>query len=945
MSMQPISDPVKSVWIFQAEDELLCTAITSDGQYVAAGSKDGRLYFFVRSKKLLWDRQVDRQIVRLALAENRRYVLVGCAHSSNARTWKAYLWSYEGDLIRSFEVDGAILGAGMTPNADLIALGTLHQSLYLFDGDGTQLWHKRLGGPARQLSLTPDGQFVTVGSDDQQIYLFDQSGKECWKYMTGAPVFTGARADTTAAYILAGSNDHGVYLLSHTGQRRWSYDTRDKVNIVAMTPDGHYMVAAGNAHGIFCFEKSGTLRWEYQASADIYALDISHDGQFVVAGTDDNQVYLFDCDGRCIWRQKRQGRMRSVAITPNGRLFVAASLDRSLALYENLAASDDFSSHWAMKLITQRLRALYARNPSQGIASWFDEFDRILGQRAFSLCEALLGEIREQGYLLVTREEEYVASREAALLLCQGISFQQRQEYESARQCYIRSREIQQNIRHQAGEGQVQVALEELAKQQDSDPAILRMLLSKPHVMGHGSEIVAARLAEEPSLAERQQIIIAAKEAGYFSLLAQELTSGKVEAQTTVALALSWLKPGPDYTMLLNMLASPNWVVRWQATLILQNKFTENQEAFSPYRDRVCQAVALCLEHEENDPMVRRAAAGLLGKVGDASSTSLLEPLLQDQDVEVCFAAIEALTQVGTRQVLPVLREVQDRQEMHGNSLKDKARVAIEQIENRYPIFEVKAVTFCRELQRENQPVRPGTIFVASAGTMYCAATISLAQPGQRVTCTWREKGRVAFEETQILSDRSAPSSALLVELLDNTETPQASSDAMATQPHLQDIIFAWTPRREKWVAGKYSVAVKLESEEPREASFVIIDQIAIASAQTCADLEGNGRGLVPLQVFPETIPYIYCIVNLSEAPIDAEVEGKVLRTNTNTPVPGATLRAKVANEGRNAHVILKYATDKWQAGEYSIVLETSTRSRKNCNFEIIRPQDLFRTT
>jgi HEAT repeat protein len=943
MPISPISDPVKSVWSYQANDAMLCTAITSDGQYVAAGSKNGHLYFFARSNKLLWERQVDRDTFCLALAENRRYLLVGCASSSNARIWKASLWSYEGDLIHTFEVDGAILSVGITPDADLIALSTLRQSLYLFAGDGNKLWQKRIDGPARHLSLTPDGQFIAVGSDDQQVYLFDQSGRECWKYKTEAPVFTGARTDATATYIIAGSNDHGVYLLDREGQCRWRYNTENNLNVVAITPDGRYMAAAGNAHKIFCFERSGTLCWEYQASADIYALDISHDGQFVVAGTDNYQVYLLDSEGRCIWRQKTRDRVCSVAITPNGRLFVAASLDHSLALYENLAASDDFSPHWAMRLIAQRLRPMYAQNPYQGIASWFDEFDRVLGQRAFALCEALLREIREQGYILKVREAEYVESREAALLLCQGISFHQRQEYEAARQCYMRSGEIQQRINHRAGEGQIQVALEELAKLQNSDPAVLRILLSKPHVMGNGSKIVAARLAEELSLAERQRMIIAAKEEGYFSLLAQELLSGKWETQTNAALALSWLKPGPDYDMLINMLTSSNWMVRWQAALILQDKFTENQGTFSLYRDKVRQAVALCLEQEENDPMVRRATAELLGKIGDASATSRLETLLQDQDVEVRFAAIEALTQVGTRQVLPTLHVVQDGQEMHGSSIKDKAREAIEQIENRYPIFEVKAVTFCRELQGQNQPVRTGTIFLAAAWTMYCVATISLAQPGQRVTCVWREKGRIVSEEEQTLPDQPSLSSTPLIELLDNKEASQSSSAGQAAQPHLQDIIFSWTPKKEKWSTGKYSVSVRLESEEPREASFVIIDQITIASAQTCADLEGNGRYLLPLQVFPETIPYIYCKVSLGEAPIDAEVEGKVYHVNTNTRIEEATIRAKVTGEGRNAQVILKYAADKWEAGEYSIVLETSTKSRKNCNFEILQPKDIFR--
>lgn len=937
----PFPDPVRIVWTHKADEALSCAVLTSDGQHIVAGSQKGKVYFLNRAGKLLWQQKVEKEIFRLALAENRRCVLVGCAGSVSTNVWRAYLFSYEGVLVRTFDVDGETLGVGITPNADLIALGTFHNSLYLFDGDGQQLWHQRLGGPVRQLSLTPDGRYIAVGGDDQQAYMFDQTGKERWRFPTKGSIFTGAHTDATATSTVIGSNDRNIYLLDRTGQRLWHHPTGGNVNVVVITPDGWYIAGAGNARKVFFFSRSGEVLWSYPTNANIYDLGLTHDGEFVVVGTSDYQLSLLNKQGHCLWQYQTGDRMR-LSITPNGRLFVTASRDHSLILYENLHASDDFSSQWTTNLLVRRVRHAYMHNPYQGISSWFDEFDRVLGQRTFPICEALLREIRTEGYLLQAGERDYVDSREAALLLCQGICFHQRQEYAAARQCYLHCLDIQQRIHHGAGESQVEVALAELAKQAQSDAAVLRILLSAPHVLGNGSEVVAARLAGEASLVKRQQLILAAKEAGYFLPLTQELASSVPATQTCAALALSWLRPGPDYDQLLSMLASPNWFVRWQAILLLDYKLTEKQGDAALYNNKVRQAVALCLKDGEQDPTVRRAAAELLGKVGDASTTLALLPLLQDQDTGVRFATAEALGQTGTREALPALRHVRDGMELHGESIKAKVKEALDLIENRYPIFEVKSITFCRELGGRNTPLRPGTIFLALAGTMYCIATVSLTQPGQQVTCAWYEKGRLLEEQVQRLTEQSSSPEVPLVELLDNEDVKPARADEQADQPHLRRIVFAYTPKKGRWSPGNYFVRVRLEKEPPRQELFSIIDQIAIDQAQTCLDLDGNGRFLLPLQVFPAAIPFIHCQVFLKEAPIDAEVEGKVYCLDTNTRIESATIKAKVAGEGSNAQVVLKYASSAWKVGNYSIVLETSTKSRKNCNFSIIRPQDFF---
>src|SRR2546430_1576542 len=125
------------------------------------------------------------------------------------------------------------------------------------------------------------------------------------------------------------------------------------------------------------------------------------------------------------------------------------------------------------------IRHAYHANPHLGLASWFKEFDCALHQQQYTLCLALLEEIREAGYALHPEEHGYVDSREGALLLCQGISYHLQGEYMLAHQCYEKSRRIYHRLKNEEGEGQVSFALDELRKQQAGkagDPHLLDLI-------------------------------------------------------------------------------------------------------------------------------------------------------------------------------------------------------------------------------------------------------------------------------------------------------------------------------------------------------------------------------------------------------------------------------------------------------------------------------------
>ena len=908
---------VQRLWTHQAGDQPYSIAISSDGSFVVVGSRDKQVYFFARSGQLLWKREAQDEIFRLTLAEGRRRVLVGCTNG------KAYQWDYEGHLLREYQTDGFIWGMGITPNADLIAFGTTAGSLFLFDEAGTRLWQYSLGAAVMQLSITPNGQYIATGSEDRHIYLFDRTGNLCWRYKTGEKVWAGARI-AAAKYIVAGSNDHNVYLLDHNRHLLWKYDTGANIDAVTITPDGRYIAAAGNANTVFLLSNTGERLWSYKTGGYIYDLSLSADGRFLVAGSNDNYVYLFNEAGNCIWKQQTNYMVQAVAITPNGRLFTAASRDNSVYVFENLAAPEDYTMPWLVKMAFRRIRHAYATNPQLGVAYWFEEFDRSLLQRDFVLCQALLLEAREEAYSLSEKEHIYVDSREGAFLLCQGINYHQQGNYQKARQHYEKSRFIHHRLHDHDAEAQVDAALSELdAGPARHNPEVLASLAANPMVRGDSPTVLAERISVQ-LLSDQFQAVLAAKQSGYLLPLLKALSSNETSIQAAAATALAWLKPGPDYETVINMLVSPNWVVRWQATVMLQRRASKEQDEFAPHQGTVRNVVSRQLTNGEADPTVRCEMASLLRQIGDRNNTLALISLLSDRDPDVRFAAIEALAQIGDRRALPALHQVLDGKDFKGYSIHDKAYEAIKSIENRYTAPRMQKIVFCRALTPQQEPVQPATVFLAHEPLIQCVVTIEKPNPDTQVTCDLLHRGQRVDQQVQSISGRrdSTQRETMLIELLNE-------EDLLPTPP-LTNVVFRLPSQSGGWPAGPYSVQITIDGEAQGEQSFKVIQQVLIEQVVTCTRVNDQKEAVDKSRMFLAKESPIQALITLTDAPIGLEISAQIYRGNSLI----AEKRGKTEREGKQS-IVHSWQSAQWPVGQYDLIVKVAG-SQSTYQFQIV---------
>ncbi|MFX1571535.1 MAG: NosD domain-containing protein [Promethearchaeota archaeon] len=180
--------------------------ISSDGNYIVAGSNNGKLYFFKRTSSTPnWTYTTPNWATYVAISSDGNYALVGTTDG-----------------------DG-------------------NDGMYFFKtNNSTPLWNYISGDPVWSVAISSDGQYVVIGTGytGTQVYFFEKSNSiPLWSFNAGKDVSSVA-ISSNGQYVVAGSWDDNVYLFdTNSSIPLWSYNTISSIECVAISSDGQYFTA------------------------------------------------------------------------------------------------------------------------------------------------------------------------------------------------------------------------------------------------------------------------------------------------------------------------------------------------------------------------------------------------------------------------------------------------------------------------------------------------------------------------------------------------------------------------------------------------------------------------------------------------------------------------------------------------------------------------------
>ncbi|AFL95925.1 hypothetical protein CL1_1728 [Thermococcus cleftensis] len=249
----------------------------------------------------------------------------------------------------------------ISPDGRAIFAG-VEDGVYLFDRNGTEVWHTELPEAIKLLAVSPDMKYV-VGAGEKDVYVINaSSGEFLWSTDTKGKIeslaasgdrfvvgtlfsveayrYTGKltflrfpETQTTGGVAMAAevgysvgfadkaivvAGDKVIYYRAD-GTEGWKYDpyadsSADRnFEALAISPDNS-LIAAGGKDGVWILDVYGTFR-DKLTVPNVIDLEFTPDGEYIAILTSDGKVYLADRNGNVEWSKATRGVPKNLAVT------------------------------------------------------------------------------------------------------------------------------------------------------------------------------------------------------------------------------------------------------------------------------------------------------------------------------------------------------------------------------------------------------------------------------------------------------------------------------------------------------------------------------------------------------------------------------------------------------------------------------------------------------
>jgi WD40 repeat protein len=148
-----------------------CPAVSSNGEDIAVGASDFKLYYFNRDGNLLWNYETKNKLCeinslaqKIAISSDGQYIAAGSD--------KIYFFNREGKLLWNFETGSIVKSVAMSSDGRHIVAGSDGNKVYYFNRDGNLLWSFDVGSSVNSVTISSDGQYIATGSSGRKVCYF-----------------------------------------------------------------------------------------------------------------------------------------------------------------------------------------------------------------------------------------------------------------------------------------------------------------------------------------------------------------------------------------------------------------------------------------------------------------------------------------------------------------------------------------------------------------------------------------------------------------------------------------------------------------------------------------------------------------------------------------------------------------------------------------------------
>jgi WD40 repeat protein/transcriptional regulator with XRE-family HTH domain len=334
----------------EALDATWAVAISSNGQYWAAGSRSGEVRVWREAGQtlhLVWQAHTDT-VSALAFSPDERRLASGSCDSTIT------LWELERGTLSGGQVSplwtvwqtNSVQSLAFAPDGRTLASSSGNDAIVrLWDAQsGTPL--ETLPHPAPVFSLTwsPDGRLLASGGFDKRIRVWEMQVTQrvtCVARLSGHTHWVRGLAFAPDSTQLASASLDRTVRLWDIASGRCLHTLEghtERVHTVAWSPDGRTVASAGFDATILLWDaEPGSYRAVLQGhTAPVFSIAFTPDSHSLLSGSEDGTLQVWDvAHGQCM--RIVQGHavcLYDVAWSPDGTQIASAGSDRLVTVWD-----------------------------------------------------------------------------------------------------------------------------------------------------------------------------------------------------------------------------------------------------------------------------------------------------------------------------------------------------------------------------------------------------------------------------------------------------------------------------------------------------------------------------------------------------------------------------------------------------------------------------------
>ncbi|HNO92057.1 MAG TPA: caspase family protein, partial [bacterium] len=256
------------------------------------------------------------------------------------------LWSRDGKLLRTFETmhREAISDVRFSPDGKDIISASFDKSAIIWKIDGT--WVRTLGNTykpgegghwVQSAVFTPDGQHMIAAHWDERIVVWNTIGGIRCRVRTPSKIISSLDVAPLGNFFAVGTGDGYVHIYNLDGFLQMTFNAQSPVDCIAFTSDGERLLSGGFDQRISVWNLKTKMRERtFGPTKDrVNSIAVSPDGKSVVTGSNFGEVKLWDMDGtarKTFSGHGDYGMIVSTRYASNGRYFASLSVNDQRSL-------------------------------------------------------------------------------------------------------------------------------------------------------------------------------------------------------------------------------------------------------------------------------------------------------------------------------------------------------------------------------------------------------------------------------------------------------------------------------------------------------------------------------------------------------------------------------------------------------------------------------------